>query len=40
MAVARLASIALDCSDSAILGAFWCELLGGVIGFSGDTFVG
>ncbi len=40
MAVARLGSIALDCSDTALLGAFWCELLGGEIAFSSDSFVG
>jgi hypothetical protein len=38
MAVARLASIALDCSDPAALAAFWAELTGGEIAFTSEEF--
>ncbi len=39
MAVARLASVALDCADPTVLAAFWAELIGGEIAFSSDEFV-
>jgi len=39
VAVARLASIALDCADPAALAAFWAELVGGEVAFSSDDFV-
>jgi hypothetical protein len=39
MAVARLASIALDCDDPAALAAFWAELIGGEVAFTGPDFV-
>jgi hypothetical protein len=38
MALARLASTALDCSDPAALAAFWAELIGGEIAFSSEDF--
>jgi hypothetical protein len=38
MALARLASTALDCSDPAALAAFWAELIGGEVAFSSDEF--
>jgi hypothetical protein len=31
MAVARLASISLDCNDPSALAAFWAELVGGEV---------
>lgn len=39
MAVARLASVALDCEDPSALGAFWAALIGGEVAFSSDEFV-
>jgi len=39
VAVARLASIALDCADPTALAAFWVEIVGGEITFSSDEFV-
>ena len=39
MAVARLGSISLDCSEPAVLAAFWAELIGGEIAFASDEFV-
>jgi Glyoxalase-like domain len=39
MAVARLASVALDCGDPHELASFWSELLGAEIAFSSDDFV-
>lgn len=39
MAVARLASVALDCDDPSALAAFWAELIGGEVAFSSDEFV-
>jgi Glyoxalase-like domain len=38
MALARLASTALDCSDPAALAAFWAELIGGEIAFTSEEF--
>jgi hypothetical protein len=38
MALARLASTALDCSDPEPLARFWAELLGGVVEFTSDDF--
>lgn len=38
MAVARLASIALDCSEPAVLADFWAELLDGEVAFRSDEF--
>lgn len=35
----RLGSIAFDCADPAVLGAFWANLLGGEIAFSSEDFV-
>jgi len=39
MAVARIGSISLDCSDPEPLASFWASLLGGEIAFTSDTFV-
>jgi len=39
MAVARLASIVLDCDDQAELAQFWAALVGGEVGVTGDEFV-
>src|SRR5262245_44478169 len=39
MAVARLASVSLDCADPQGLADFWAELLGGEIAFTSDDFV-
>jgi len=39
VAVARLASIALDCADPIALAAFWAEIVGGEIAYSSDEFV-
>ncbi len=39
MAIARLASIALDCRDPSSLAEFWSALLGGEIAFRSDEFV-
>jgi Glyoxalase-like domain len=38
MALARLASTALDCSDPGALAAFWAELIGGEIAFTSEEF--
>jgi Glyoxalase-like domain len=38
MAVARLASTALDCSDPSALAAFWAQLVGGEVAFTSDDF--
>jgi hypothetical protein len=38
MAIARLASTALDCSDPAALASFWAELVGGEVAFTSDEF--
>ncbi|HEX4083097.1 MAG TPA: VOC family protein [Acidimicrobiales bacterium] len=39
MALARLGSVSLDCSDPSSLGQFWAELLGGDVAFTSDDFV-
>ncbi len=39
MAVARLGSISLDCSEPAPLAEFWAALLGGEVAFTSDAFV-
>jgi hypothetical protein len=39
MALARLGSVSLDCSDPSSLGQFWAELLGGEVAFTSDDFV-
>ncbi|WP_436536093.1 VOC family protein [Actinoplanes sp. HUAS TT8] len=39
MAVARLASVVLDCRDPAELAQFWAELVGGEMAVTGDDFV-
>jgi hypothetical protein len=36
MAVARLASVALDCEDPSSLGAFSAALVGGEVAFTSD----
>ena len=38
MALARLASTALDCSDPAALASFWAQLVGGEVAFASDEF--
>jgi Glyoxalase-like domain len=38
MALARLGSIALDCSDPAALASFWAELVGGEVAFTSADF--
>lgn len=38
MAIARLASTALDCSDPAALASFWAELVGGEVAFTSPEF--
>lgn len=38
MALARLASTALDCSDPSALVDFWAALLGGEVAFRSDEF--
>jgi hypothetical protein len=38
MALARLASTALDCADPAVLAAFWASLVGGEVAFTSDEF--
>ncbi|HLZ39192.1 MAG TPA: VOC family protein [Mycobacteriales bacterium] len=38
MAVARFGSIALDCADPLPLAAFWAELIGGSVAFTGEEF--
>lgn len=38
MALARLASTALDCDDPAALAAFWAELVGGEVAFTSEDF--
>lgn len=38
MAVARLASVALDCDDPAGLASFWAQLVGGEVAFTSDEF--
>ena len=38
MPIARLASIALDCSDPAALANFWAQLVGGEVAFTSDEF--
>ena len=38
MAVARLASTSLDCSDPSALVDFWAALLGGEVAFRSDEF--
>jgi Glyoxalase-like domain len=39
MAVARFASIVLDCEDPGELAGFWAALLGGEVAVTGDEFV-
>jgi hypothetical protein len=39
MAVARLASIVLDCDDPPLLARFWADFVGGEIAFTNDEFV-
>ena len=39
MAVARLGSVSLDCSDLLALGTFWASLLEGELAFTSDQFV-
>lgn len=39
MAVARLGSVALDCSSPSTLGEFWARLLGGEVAFTSEAFV-
>jgi hypothetical protein len=39
MAVARLASISIDCDDPSALAQFWADLVGGEVAFTGDDFV-
>lgn len=39
MAVARLGSVALDCSSPSTLGKFRAQLLGGEVAFTSDAFV-
>ena len=39
MAVARLGSVSLDCSDPLALGTFWASLLEGEVAFTSDDFV-
>jgi hypothetical protein len=39
MATARLGSVALDCAEPEVLGAFWASLLGAEVAFSSETFV-
>jgi hypothetical protein len=39
MAVARFASIVLDCDDPAELAEFWAALVGGEVAVTGDQFV-
>ena len=38
MAIALLASTALDCSDPAALASFWAELVGGEVAFTSPEF--
>jgi hypothetical protein len=38
MAVARLASIALDCEDPSVLAEFWAALIGGEVAFRSEQF--
>lgn len=38
MALARLASVALDCADPANLARFWADLLGAEVAFSSEDF--
>jgi hypothetical protein len=38
MAIARLASTALDCSDPEPLARFWAELVGGEVAFTSQDF--
>ncbi len=38
MALARLASTALDCDDPAILASFWADLVGGEVAYSSEEF--
>jgi hypothetical protein len=39
MAKIRLGSIALDCTEPLVLGAFWAALLEGEVAFTSDEFV-
>ena len=39
MAIARLASISLDCDDPSALAGFWAELVGGEVAFNSEEFV-
>ena len=39
MAVARLGSVSLDCSDPLALGTFWASLLEGELAFTSEQFV-
>lgn len=39
MGMVRFGALALDCAEPARLAAFWAELLGGEIAFTGDAFV-
>ncbi len=38
MALARLASTALDCDDPAVLASFWADLVGGEVAYSSEEF--
>jgi hypothetical protein len=38
MALARLASTALDCADPSSLADFWAQLVGGEVAFRSDAF--
>lgn len=38
MAIARLGSIALDCTSPSVLAAFWADLLGAEVAFTTDAF--
>lgn len=38
MALARLASTALDCSDPTALASFWAQLVGGEVAYTSDEF--
>ncbi len=39
MALGRLSSVSLDCSDPATLARFWADVLGGEIGYDSESFV-
>lgn len=38
MALARLASTALDCADPVGLATFWAQMVGGEVAFNGEEF--